>query len=325
MSKTKPAILNRPATLWAVEKPWEKRPKDKAGGISRAFALKTRADSLRSMAEGWRPPSVVGGSKYETVEQNATVLGGIRALRLAGVEPWTGVKTGQVPELSMSGGGSKRNKTSPALVTIVQRAARQAGSKTKIDSIDAAAKYIRRIVKNARLGKVAWAARAKLITQLSVRRLKLRGAADTGTATAIQATAMGLHAGAGVADATVVGLVVGIPVHIVAGALNVTGAVMTASSGRTSVELTRAKAAVTKFGSMVQNGLEERGLKMAARQAAAEARDQLSQTEAETSSLMAQGQVQAERQQQIIKVTAVVGVLGVFSALAYLVVRRRGN
>ena len=321
----RPTILSRPADLWSVEKPWAKRPKDKAGGVTRAFALKTRADSIRSMAEGWRPPSVIGGSKYQVVEQSATVWGGLRALRLAGVAPWSTMNFGRIPPLVMAGKGSKRDKTSSALVKLVKRGAQQVGSKTKITSIDNAARYIRQQVKRAHLGKVAWGARAKLIAQLSVRRLKLRNVADTGTSTAIQATAMAMHAGAGVADATVVGLVVGVPMHIVAGTLNITGAAMTASSGRTGIELTRAKAAVKKFDSMVQHGLEEHGLHQAARQAAAEARAQLAETEAETQSLILLGQDQAVQQTQLIQAAVAVGAVAVLGGLAYLVVRQRSE
>jgi hypothetical protein len=317
------SILSRPKSLWGVDAPWTKRPKDKGGGVARALGAKTRADSIRSMAEGWRPPSVAGGTKYELLEQNATVWGGLKALKLAGIPPWADAQFAKIPSLAMAGKGTKRDKTSEALLLLVRKGAGQAGSNSALPDIDAAATYIRKQVQAAGLDKVAWASRGALLTRLGVKKLKLRGGVEAGTASALMSAGLIMHAVAVPADASVVGLVVGIPLHAVGGMLNATSAVMTGLQGRSKIELVRTQAAEKKFRRMIKTGLEERGLTVALRQAEAEAEEALAATQAESKEIALRVKQEALQNTQTIQVITAVGVAGALVGLMYVLSKRR--
>ena len=90
-------ILEDPTALWESRGPdFEERPVDTAGAVAEAVALKTNSDVLRAMAVGWRPRH---SQRFTELEWTATMMGGIRALRAAGIWPWRLIETDQFPEL----------------------------------------------------------------------------------------------------------------------------------------------------------------------------------------------------------------------------------
>lgn len=211
--------------LWSVKFPWYRRQRMGGSGLTGA-------------ARGYRPSRPQIRSEWR-----GTVLGGLTALQLAGIEGYEDINVKSLPQ---------KMKQSTTQDKKLVRVAAKATGKNFHGSLKKASGEIRRIVQRHELEGVAWPARALPMLGASMKRSAITSAA-TGAASA------GLHIAAGTsaaASASVVTAIVTLPVAaILEGAALVTGAISAGAAVKQSI----AKGAAGKFQQKLQANLEEWG------------------------------------------------------------------
>jgi hypothetical protein len=279
-------ILSDPAKLWAVRAPsFTDRPADVAGTAAAISGAKTASDVLRSMGKGWRPRS---DQKYMELEYSATIMGGIRALRAAGIWPWTGVITDQFPTLYFTKATGRENVLRQ-LTGLAAKGARYAGDHPPTSGF-LAAEYIRKEVMDAKLGQAAWALRGLILVEEAYTNQQVRAK--------VEATA-------GKVASTVGPLITPIPVigWILGPILTTGGKVSTYHSMAVQLEAERSKQEILIFQSMYEQG-------MARRVADAQmevARQQLNSTMAQTASARDLALVSAAKRGKDLATAAMIG------------------
>lgn len=234
-------ILSQPKELWAVRAPdFEERPADIAGTTAAILGGKTASDVLRSMAKGWRPRS---DQKYMELEYSATIMGGIRALRAAGVWPWINVKTDNFPVLYFTK-GEARARILEQLTALAAQGARYLGDPPPTSGF-LAAEYIRKKVMDQKLGQAAWALRGLILVEEAYTNQQVRAKVE-GTGGTIAGAV-----GKAITPIPIVGWILG-PI------LSTAGDIATVASGRTKVEAERSKGDIENFRLMYEFGMKER-------------------------------------------------------------------
>lgn len=234
-------ILSEPAKLWAVRAPsFPERPPDTAGTALAVIGAKTASDVLRSMANGWRPRS---DQKYMELEYSATIMGGIRALRAAGIWPWTGVRTDNFPTLYFVKAQSRENVLKQ-LTALAAQGAQHAGDHPPTSGF-LAAEYIRKEVMDAKLGQAAWALRGLILVEEAYTNQQVRAQVES-TAGSVASTV-----GKAIAPIPVVGWILG-PI------LTYGGKYAKIHSHATKLEAERSKQAISSFQAMYEQGMERR-------------------------------------------------------------------
>ena len=213
-----PAISNA-AKLWEVRYPWKLRQPQ-----SRLKRLQ-KGKALLNTALGWQPTPTLA-----SVETRATIYGGIEALQLAGIVPWTNIK------LDITAVTTKKANIDFLFLEWVKSAVAYklaAGQKTGAapKTIRQAAQYMRVEVNNNDLQEAAWGSRALAILGISGDKL-----AQTGKLASAGGAMLGM-AGMMVAALPIppISQVVGAGMAIVGGALSAGGASSSAKSEETSI------------------------------------------------------------------------------------------
>ena len=319
-----PAILDDAAALWAAKPPYKKRPIDKAGNTAKVVgriatlgtsSLKGVGDSLRSMATGWRPPTGLGNAKLQGIEMKGTILGGLDTLIAAGIEPWVSLEP-RVARLPQENAKGDAGLDMP-LLGVVQDAAKMQGDRPPKD-LEAATEYMRRKVRNKGLGAAAWHARTVRIATIAIAAQKKTKAVSSGISAGVTAAGLGLHAAAAPVDATGVGLIVGIPMHIVGGILNGIGGVASAANAGATIGAERNEALINKSISAFQHELEMRNIKVQTRQI----RKQIQQAQADESNTLL-GFEEGEQLAKVIQAGVWVAVISATGLGFYWIAKRR--
>jgi len=286
----KPTVANRilsdPAKLWAVRAPsFTERPADVAGKVAAIGGAKTASDVLRSMGKGWRPRS---DQKYMELEYSATIMGGIRALRAAGIWPWTGVLTDQFPTLYFTKATGRENVLRQ-LTGLAAKGARYAGDPPPTSGF-LAAEYIRKEVMDAKLGQAAWALRGLILVEEAYTNQQVRAQVESA---------------AGSVATTVGPLITPIPVigWVLGPILTAGGKVSTYHSMAVKLEAERSKQDILNFQHMYENGMSRR----VAEAQLEVARQQLNSTMAQTASARDLAVVSADKRGKDLANAAMVG------------------
>ena len=234
-------ILEDPAALWESRGPeYKERPVDTAGAVAEVVALKTNSDVLRAMAVGWRPRT---SQRFVELEWTATIMGGIRALRAAGVWPWLLIETDQFPELYFTKAVQRESVLRQVTELVVQAAGKLGDSAPDRPFI--ASEYIRKKVIDNDLQTAAWALRGMILTQESMGNQQARAAVEGGVGTTLATTA------------SIVGPIFPIGT-IVAAIIGPIATVVSIHGAAVGVEAQRSKAQTTAFQHMYVRGMEER-------------------------------------------------------------------
>ena len=233
-------ILSEPKKLWDVRAPdFTDRPADTAGTIAAVLGGKTASDVLRSMAKGWRPRS---DQKYMELEYSATIMGGIRALRAAGVWPWTGVITDNFPALYFTKAKARENVLEQ-LTALAAQGAGYLGDPPPTSGF-LATEYIRKQVADSKLQMPAWALRGMILVGEAYTNQQVRSQVET-TAGSVASVAGKL-----IAPIPVVGWILG-PI------LSIGGDVAAVAGSRTKVEAARSKEDINSFIQMYEHGMAD--------------------------------------------------------------------
>lgn len=233
-------ILGEPKRLWDVRAPdFTDRPADTAGTAAAIGGGKTASDVLRSMAKGWRPRS---DQKYTELEYSATIMGGIRALRAAGVWPWTGVITDNLPTLYFTKAQARENVLEQ-LTALAAQGARYLGDHPPTSGF-LATEYIRKQVADSKLQMPAWALRGMILVGEAYTNQQVRSQVES-TAGSVASVAGKL-----IAPIPVVGWILG-PL------LSIAGDISSVSAGRTKVEAARSKGDINNFIQMYEHGMAD--------------------------------------------------------------------
>lgn len=194
-----PAILSDPVALWSDPYPYKERPQDVIGRFFNVFGrindpagviaggFQTGGDRLRTMAIGWRPPSMFGEGRFQEAETIATILGGLDALVAAEEQPWVSLagRIQSLPQLKLRG---KAEKVEAPLLSIVRDGAQMSGDR-KPKNILEAAEYIRQVVINRNLAAPAWHARVIRLVLIGQEAQKKRKIVEQSVSTALAVTA----------------------------------------------------------------------------------------------------------------------------------------
>ncbi len=234
-------ILSEPKKLWAVRAPdFEERPPDTAGTTAAILGGKTASDVLRSMAKGWRPRS---DQKYMELEYSATIMGGIRAMRAAGIWPWINVKTDNFPSLYFIK-GDQRERVLDQLTALAGQGAAYLGDPPPTSGF-LAAEYIRKQVMDQGLEMPAWALRGLILVEEAYTNQQVRSQVE-GTGGAVASAV-----GKAITPIPVVGWILG-PI------ISTAGDIAGGMSGRTRIEAERSKGDIDNFRLMYEFGMKER-------------------------------------------------------------------
>lgn len=221
-------ILMEPKRLWGSKGPeFTERPVDTGGDVSAALGLKTASDILRSMSHGWRPRST---QMFRELEYSATIMGGIRALKAAGIWPWTAVKTDNFPTLYFTR-AKGREKVLKSLTALAAQGARAQRDPYPPHSGFYASEYIRKQVVDNNLAQPAWALRGLLLAEEAYTNQMVRTQVEGAASTAISYV-------------PIIG--------------QIAGAIGAGMSARTKIEAERSKAAILLFQQMYEQGMEAR-------------------------------------------------------------------
>ena len=261
------------------------RPADVAGKAAAIGGAKTASDVLRSMGKGWRPRS---DQKYMELEYSATIMGGVRALRAAGIWPWTGVITDQFPTLYFTKATGRENVLRQ-LTGLAAKGARYAGDHPPTSGF-LAAEYIRKEVMDAKLGQAAWALRGLLLAEEAYTNQKVRAQVES-TAGSVASTVGPL-----IAPIPIIGWILG-PI------LSAGGTASTYHSMAVLLEAERSKQDILIFQSMYEQGMERR----VADAQMEVARQQLDSTMAQTASARDLAVVSAAKRGKDLANAAIVG------------------
>ena len=135
--------------LWNISAPWKGRPVGGGGGgVKKLLGVQSLLDTYRTLASGNKPI----GANLIRVEQRGTIVGGITALRMLGVQPWASLEEGQIPAVRLLS-----NDGDPDLVSLVKRVD---GS---VQDLAQAAEVMRQRVIQNRAQRLAWHAREAAI------------------------------------------------------------------------------------------------------------------------------------------------------------------
>lgn len=260
-------ILGDPRLLWLSLGPgYLSRPPDPLGTGARVVGVKTAADGLRTMAEGYRPSTK---EQQWQLEQQATIQGGIIALQGAGAYPWSHVVVDAFPPLYFTKGG-KRQAALNRLATLVRQAAERKGDTFPKGTL-MATEYVRSQVARMGVSVPAWAARGMYLTGEALANQTVRGSAE-GTTGQILDTA-----GKEVAKIPPVGTIVGAIMIAVGWAFK-------GAAARTAIEAKRSQEAYSSFSQMYEQGMQDAVVKMEGQIASRElelAQEELERLEAE--------------------------------------------
>ena len=167
--------------LWASEFPWAERKRMPYTGLT-------------GTAKGYRP-----SASQVRQEWRGTILGGLSALKAAGVEGYTEINVESLPTKMVQGAGEDKQ--------LVQAVAAATGKKFK-GSLQRASAEIRSQVVQHGLGEVAWPARAVPMLGSSMKRLTIFSTAAVGASVGLKA-ASGIVAGTGLAPPWIQNIVTG--------------------------------------------------------------------------------------------------------------------
>jgi len=171
-----PSIANA-AKLWKVKYPWGERKK--MGAV-------TAARALTPLALGRRPKGRLIDS-----EQRATIHGGVNALYVAGITPYTGFT--EIVTLPFKAEGKQAKAIDSTLIGWANSAA-QSARKPAPKNLKDAAEFIRQAVIDQNLEEAAWGARGLALLEQSTRRANISSAATGATAAGLGYAASALGA-----------------------------------------------------------------------------------------------------------------------------------
>jgi hypothetical protein len=240
------------------------RPKDTAGNTAKVIgrivtlgisSLKAGGDTLRTIAQGYRPPTGPGTSRFREAETKGTIMGGMDALIAAGIQPWPQLAP-RINKLSQPRLRGDDGVDLP-LLGIVRDGARALGN-TPPKDLPAAAEYIRRRVIKADLSAAAWHARAVRIAVIGHNAQAKASAASSVAAVGMSATAKGLYAAAGATAYTVLGPII---LGVAGGVVDMAGAVVGALGGTTALQKARTTTFIKQASSSFEQELHLRNLR----------------------------------------------------------------
>jgi hypothetical protein len=235
------------------------------------------------------------------------MMGGIRALRAAGIWPWRLIETEQFPELYFTQAGQRENVLRQ-VTELVAQAAVKLGDPVP-DRPFIASEYIRKEVIDNHLQMAAWALRGMILTQESMGNQQTRAAVESGVGTSLSTTA------------AIVGPIFPIGT-IVAAIIGPIGAWTSVHSAAVLLEAERSKAQTTAFQQMYVRGMQER---VTAQQLEI-AKQELDSAQASVTAVQAQQEKDAEQMAESIAVAIKVGsgvlVVGGFSLGIVWIYRR---
>lgn len=219
--------------LWAEPFPWASRKRVVGASIS-------------GTAKGFRP-----SRRQVRQEFRATITGGLTALKLAGIAPYSSVDVESLPQKL-----KQLRSQDDKLVDAVS----QASGKDFKGSLQRASRHIRKTVISKDLGRVAWPARASQMLKAGTRRA-------AGASVGIGVAAKGLHVAAGSSLAASPGpqAIITLPL---AGILESAALVATALGAASSTKAAANKAQAAKYDQLVMQELEAWGGQQAVSQAA---------------------------------------------------------
>lgn len=201
--------------LWQAKPPYAKRPKKAAKG-------------LLGVAQGFRPI----GAQVKA-EQRAVILGGLLALKSAGIEPFTQLDLDSLP--------NKMKQPREDDLILIQAVKQTTGKQLK-GSLAAAARAIQDIVAENKLEEVAWPARASFLLNAFQSRASITKASASALALGTS-TAAGIVAGAGAAPPWVQNIVTA----PAAGILGLVSLVATGVGSAAAVKSTQAKGVAEQY------------------------------------------------------------------------------
>lgn len=275
--------------LWEVEEPWVTRMRFTGAGLD-------------GSARGYRP------SRTQTnAERRATIIGGIAALSIAGIAPWSEIDSAALPQKMVQGAGEDAK-----LIAAVEQ-----GSGSKPGSLREAAEKVRQVVADNDLSAAAWPARALVMLATSSKRAKVT-----------QAAAGATSAGTGMAAAAVAGTSASPPwvqsiVTLPAAAiLGIISAVTAVTSGAAQIEGVRAKKDIEKYTNDFMVNLDKAGYRVQARALKSELSQETAKLQYQEVLAVRVGEAQAAEWTEAGKILAMAGGVSLALVATSLVIRK---
>lgn len=281
------------ASLWAESYPYANRQRQSGSGLLGA-------------AKGYRPV----GAQIRS-EQRAVILGGLAALKAAGIEPYTSLDTESLPQKMI-----QSDEQDERLIAAV----RQATGRKFNGSLRRASEAVRAQVKQHGLESVAWPARALFMLTASSKRSSLTSASASAVSTGTAAAAAAV-AGSGAAPPWVQNIVT-------APAAGILGLVSLAASGVGAGAATKdvmAKSAAKVYEQAVTNNLDQWATTQQTQAVKAQLQGLRQVTSLQARPDQQQAEAQAEQAVKIVKVVAWTGGAAVGAGLLYYLLRNRSS